>query len=47
MDINPANNFNLFKVNNNLPYFKEALLLEMSFNKKSDSICNLSFPKSK
>ena len=31
----------------NLPYFKEVLLLEISFNKKFDSICNLSFPKSK
>ena len=27
----------------NLPYFKEALLLEMRFNKKGDNICNLSF----
>ena len=31
----------------NLPYFKEALLLEMSFNTKGDSISNLLFPKSK
>ena len=31
----------------NLPYFKEALLLYMSFNKKSDIVCSLSFPKSK
>ena len=32
----------------NLPYFKEALLLEMSFNKeKGDITCNLSFFKSK
>ena len=31
----------------NLPYFKEALLLEMSFNRKGDSISNFLFPKSK
>ena len=31
----------------NLPFFKEALLLEMCYNKKSDFVCNLSFPKPK
>ena len=31
----------------NLPYFKETLLLEMSFIKKNDSVCSLLFPKSK
>ena len=30
-----------------LPFFKEALLLGMSYNRKGVSVCNLSFPKSK
>ena len=31
----------------NLPFRKEALLLEMCYKKKSDYVCNLSFPKQK
>ena len=31
----------------NLPFFKEALLLEMCYSKKSDSVRNLSSPKPK
>ena len=31
----------------NLPFCKEALLLVMCYNKKSDCVCNLSFPKPK
>ena len=31
----------------NLPFFKEALLLEMTYDKKGVCVCHLSFPKSK
>ena len=30
-----------------LPFVSEALILEMSYNKKDVCVCNLSFPKSK